>query len=77
MRILGCLSDNEEKGEIVILSPDIIGQVTDKENDKSEDDDRIRKVADEMEVHLQKKDKNSDDVETANKRKKSKPQQKI
>ena len=77
MRILGCLSDNEEKGEIVILSPDIIGQVTDKENDKNEDDDRIRKVADEMEVHLQKKDKNSDDVETANKRKKSKPQQKI
>ena len=54
LSIVECLSDDEEEAKIVILPPDNAGKVTGEENEN--DDDGIRKVAGEMEVHLQKKD---------------------
>ena len=68
--IVECVSDDEEEAEIVIVLPDNKCEVTDEENEKSEDGDGIREVAGKMEVHLQKEDENSDNVKTAPKRKK-------
>ena len=69
LSIVECLSDDEEEAEIVILPHENTGEVTDEENDENEDDDGICEAAGEMEVPLQKEDKNSDDAETAPKKK--------